>query len=323
VPQIEARKGLWGRYAGAAKPASRLYADREPKYGVAACCLTRTRTRAQVLTIENLQASLPADIQVRGEIHQGGQRYVYDVRVEGEHRVLKLMPEAARARAEREVSIGRRFDHPNLSRIADEELQELEIDGVTFVYFTEQFIDGETLAERTEPMTPCDALSLAGALVSAVTYLWEHHHVVHRDIKPLNIMVKPDATFVLLDIGVARHQDLTTLTVFAGEHQPGTIGYLAPEQLAPLKGREIDYRADLFAIGIVMYQQLTGHLPFDPSSASYRTLLATGIAPDVEDVPPTVGLLLSRLLAPRPHGRFRLDRAAEAVNQAREELGCS
>lgn len=248
---------------------------------------------------------------------------MYEIRVGGERRVLKLMPEAARARAEREVTIGRNFDHPNLSVITDAELQEVEIDDETFVYFTERFIEGTTLAEWTEPMPPCEALDLAAALVSAVTYLWERHHVVHRDIKPLNIMAKPDGTFVLLDIGVARHQDMTTLTVVAGEHQPGTIGYLAPEQLAPLKGREIDYRADLFAIGIVMYEQLTRHLPFDPNSASYRTLLTTGLAPEVEGVPPVVGALLSRLLAPRPHGRFRLDKAAQTIDQAREELGCS
>jgi serine/threonine protein kinase len=274
------------------------------------------------LTIEGLIAALPEEIEVVGQIHVGGQRHVYEISVGGARRVLKLMPEFARARAEREVAIGRNFDHPNLSVITDQELREVDVDGETFVYFTERLVEGATLADRTEGMAPCEALNLAAALVSAVTYLWECHHVVHRDIKPLNIMVKPDGTFVLLDIGVARHQDMTTLTV-AGEHQPGTIGYLAPEQLATLKGREIDYRADLFAIGIVMYQQLTGRLPFDPASASYRTLLTAGLAPDVEGLPPTLGALLSRLLAPRPHGRFRLDRAAETVDQAREELGCS
>lgn len=274
-----------------------------------------------MLTVETLQAALPA-IDVIDEIHKGGQRYVYEVRVGTERRVIKLMPEDARARAEREVSIGRRFDHPNLSRISDDELQDVEVDGVTYVYFTELFIEGETLAAREEPMTSCEALDLGVALIGAVGYLWEQHHVVHRDIKPLNIMVKPDGTFVLLDIGVARHQGMTTLTVVAGEHQPGTIGYLTPEQLAPLKGREIDYRSDLFAIGIVLYEQLTGRLPFDPTTSSYRTLLTTGLAPEVEGLEPEVVRLLSRLLAPRPHGRFRLDKAAEAMNQAREELGC-
>ena len=276
-----------------------------------------------MLTIEGLRAALPDSIELVGHIHAGGQRYVYEDVVAGERRVLKLMPEFARARAEREVAIGRNFDHPNLSTITDDELQEVEIDGETFVYFTERFIEGATLAEATDQMTPCEALDLARSLVRAITYLWERHHVVHRDIKPLNIMVKPDGTFVLLDIGVARHQDLTTLTVAAGEHQPGTIGYLAPEQLAPLKGREIDYRADLFAVGIVVYQQLTGHLPFDPDASSYRTLLTTGLAPEVDGVPTVVGALVSRLLAPRPHGRFRLDKAAQAIDEAREELECS
>lgn len=233
------------------------------------------------------------------------------------------MPEAGRLRAEREVAIGQRFDHPNLSRIADGELREVEVDGEAFVYFTEEFVEGSPLAERSERMDPCDALRMGADLVSAVTYLWERHHVVHRDIKPLNIMVTPERTFVLLDIGVARHQDLTTLTIVAGEHQPGTIGYLAPEQLAPLKGREIDYRADLFAIGIVMYEQLKGRLPFDPTSGSYRTLLSNGLAPDLDGLPEPVTDLVSRLLAPRPHGRFRLDKAAEAIKQAHEDLGCS
>ena len=276
-----------------------------------------------MLTNESLRAALPDHIEVVGHIRSGGQRHVYEVRVAEERCVLKLMPESGRARAEREVTIGRNFDHPNLSTIADEELQELEIDGDPFVYFTERFIEGDTLAARTEPMEPCEALGLAADLVSAVTYLWERHHVVHRDIKPLNIMATPEGVFVLLDIGVARHQDMETLTVDAAEHQPGTIGYLAPEQLAPLKGREIDYRADLFAIGIVMFQQLTGRLPFEPTSASYRTLLTAGLAPEVEGLPPVLGALLSRLLAPHPHGRFRLDKAAGTIDEAREELGCS
>jgi serine/threonine protein kinase len=276
-----------------------------------------------LLTLDGLRAALSNGIDVIREIHIGGQRHVYEVTVGDEPRVLKLMPDHARARAEREVTIGRNFEHPNLSRITDDELHDVEVDGEVFVYFTEDLIEGTTLAERAEAMTPCEALKLAAELTSAVTYLWERHHVVHRDIKPLNIMVTPDGRFVLLDIGVARHQELTTLTVVAGEHQPGTIGYLAPEQLAPLKGREIDYRADLFAIGIVVYEQLTREIPFDPNAASYRTLLTSGLAREIEGIPPVVATLLSRLLAPRPHGRFRLDKAAEAIDIAWEELECS
>ena len=116
---------------------------------------------------------------------------------------------------------------------------------------------------------------------------------------------------------------MTTLTVLALEHQPGTIGYLAPEQLAPLKGREIDYRADLFAVGIVMYEQLKGHLPFEPTAPSYRTLLTTGILLDLEGLDEPIAELLGRPSAPRPHGRYRLDKAEAAIDEAKEALGCS
>lgn len=274
-------------------------------------------------SLAEVNAALPVGIEVRAEIHQGGQRVVYEACVNAEKRVLKLIPASGRARAEREVLIAKGFDHPHLSRVLDEELSEVTIAGNDYVYFTETFIPGEPLAARSERMTPCEALRLAIQLSSAVLYLWERHRVVHRDIKPLNIMERPDGTFVLLDIGVGRHQDRSTLTIVAGDHQPGTIGYLAPEQLAPLKGREIDYRGDFFAIGVVIYEQVTGELPFDPEGASYRTLLTTGVRRELSDQPQPFCAVVDRLLAPRPHGRFRLDRIEPALVSAMEELGCS
>jgi|SRR5919109_596976 serine/threonine protein kinase len=275
-----------------------------------------------MLTLAELSDALGDTFDVLREIHQGGQRAVYEVAVSGDRRVLKLMPEAGRARAEREVGIARSFDHPNLPRVLDETVHELTIGGSDYVYFTETLVEGETLAARSEPMNPCEALELGRQLASAVKYLWERHHVVHRDIKPLNIMVTPEGKYILLDLGVARHQDRSTLTVVAGEHQPGTIGYLAPEQLAPLKGREIDYRADFFCIGIVVFEQLTGHLPFDPAAPSYRTLLMTGNLSGLDEYPPPVAGLLGRLLAPRAHARFRLDRIDDAIRTAMGELEC-
>lgn len=273
-------------------------------------------------TIEELNAALPDNFVIQREIHWGGQRIVYEVTVDAERRVLKLMSDQMRNRAEREVAIGQHFDHPNLSRILETDLQDVSVNGSTYVYFTEEFIEGEPLSAKDQPMEPCEALELAQELISAVTYLWERHHVVHRDIKPLNIMCRPDGVHVLLDIGVARHQGLTTLTVVPGEHQPGTVGYLAPEQLAPLKGREIDYRADLFAIGIVVFEQITGRLPFDPQEDSYRTRLMTGLVTGLDAVISPADALLGRLLAPRPHARFRLDRVAPAVMSVQEDLEC-
>lgn len=270
----------------------------------------------------DLDAALPSEISVVREIRECGQRIVYEIETNGDKRVLKLMNPSARNRAEREVSLAKDFDHPNLARILDDELQEISIGGNDWIYFTEEFVDGEPLDECGSKLDDCEVLQLGVALVDTVTYLWERR-VVHRDIKPANIMVKEDGSFVLLDVGVGRHQDLTSLTV-GGPHGPGTSGYLAPEQLQPLKGRELDYRADLFAIGIVMYEQLTGELPFDPNGASYRTLLTTGVTKDLrEDVPGEMRAVITRMLAPRPHGRYRLDKARQALDDAREKLECS
>lgn len=256
------------------------------------------------------------------EIQTGGQRIVYEVLVGDERRALKLMPAAARNRAEREVALGRTCEHPNLVRILDDELSDVEVGGRSWVYFTETFIDGVSLAERGTGMEPCVALRMARDLTGAIEYLWERK-VVHRDIKPANIMETPDGRFVLLDVGIGRHQERSTITVVAGEHGPGTTGYLSPEQLQPLKGRELDYRSDLFLVGIVMYEQLIGTLPFDPTAVSYRTLLTTGVTSGLDRFPEALAGLLRRLLAPRPHGRYRLDKAQAAIAAVSKELGCS
>lgn len=275
-------------------------------------------------TAEVLDAALPDDIVVERTLYdEGGQRAVYVARKGGTHCVLKLMPEIGRARADREIAIGHTFDHPNLARILDDQLTDIEVGDETFVYFTETLIEGTQLAARDSVLDPCGAMQLADNLISAVTYLWEQHHVVHRDIKPLNIIDRGNDTYVLLDIGVARHKDKSTLTKLGGPHQPGTEGYLAPEQLAPLKGREIDFRADLFAIGIVVFEAVTGRLPFDPDADSYRTLLSTGVLKDIEELPEPLAAFLGRLLAPQPHNRYRLDKAAAAVASTKEALGCS
>jgi serine/threonine protein kinase len=134
-------------------------------------------------TIEQLNDALSENVTVVREIHWGGQRIVYEVTVDNDQRVLKLMPEPGRTRAEREVAIGRSFNHPNLSTVLDQELQDVVIDGTTYVFFTETFIDGVPLSSRSNAMDPCEALRLAEDLVSAVSYLWERHHVVHCDIR--------------------------------------------------------------------------------------------------------------------------------------------
>lgn len=276
---------------------------------------------APLVSLEALAEALPASITPQREIRSGGQRAVYDVVVDGERRVLKLMPADGRDRAEREVGIGRRFEHPGLARVLSG-LEDIEVDGRALVYFTEEFVDGTSLDELSDPLTLCAALDLGLQLVAATEHLYTEHHVVHRDVKPANIMRRADGTFALLDVGVGRHQDLTTLTAHEADHGPGTRGYLAPEQLQPSKGHELDWRTDQFTIGVVLFEILTGRVPFDPRASSYRTLLTTGLVVSWDDVPDVARPLLERLLQAKPHRRFRLGRAAQAIEQCKEAAAC-
>lgn len=269
----------------------------------------------------DFQNKLPEGLTLGRQIHDGGQRKVFEADDRGTEVVIKLMPEDERNRAEREVSIGATFDHPNLPRILDDEVFDVELDGDEFVWFRERFIEGETLEKRIDNYDPCQALSLAGDLIAAVTYLWEKHTVVHRDIKPVNIMVRPDGTFVLIDVGIGRHQTESSIT--SGLFGPGTRGHVAPEQMMPNKGRKLDSRTDLFLIGIVVYQVLVGVRPFRPRKPDYETKLLAGDWPRPEGLPPQIGDLLERLLGHRPHQRPSLAQARDMVNQGKKELACS
>jgi serine/threonine-protein kinase len=231
------------------------------------------------------------------------------------------MNEDAWERAEREVAVGQKFNHPGLSMILSD-LFKIEVEESDYIYFLEEFIEGDSLGAVSQ-MDLCEVLQLGEELIEAVQYLYDEHHLVHRDVKPANIMRRQDGNFVLLDVGVARHQDLDTLTAFNAPHGPGTPGYLAPEQLAASKGHDLDSRADQFAIAIVIFERLCGRLPFDPAAGSYRTLLMTGTVGKWDGVPDVVRPLLGRMLQPKPHRRYRPGYVTAAIEQAKEGAGCS
>jgi serine/threonine-protein kinase len=271
--------------------------------------------------LDELKAKLPDSVEIAAQIYDGGQRKVYRATSEREGVVVKLMPDESRERAEREVSIGSTFDHPNLARILDEEVNEIELAGHDYVWFREEFIEGETLDKRTDRYDLCQAIALATDLTAAVTYLWEEHQVVHRDIKPLNIIRRPDGSFVLLDVGIGRHQGDTSIT--SGALGPGTRGHIAPEQITPNKGRTLDGRTDLFLIGIVIFDVLCGQLPFRSNQPDYETKLLAGDWPRPQGLPAQLSELLERFLSRHPHQRPSLSQAAEMIDRAKDDLKCS
>lgn len=165
----------------------------------------------------------------------------------------------------REVEMARRVRHPNVCRVFD-----LVVDG-GLVFLTMEFLEGETLAaylRREGALSERRALPLVRQMVAGLAAAHEQG-VIHRDFKPGNVMVVPradgPARAVITDFGMARtssDQRRTTVTV-ASTMGFGTPAYMAPEQVS---GEPAERRADIYALGVVLYELLTGELPFSDES---------------------------------------------------------
>jgi serine/threonine protein kinase len=175
-------------------------------------------------------------------------------------------------RFEAEVRLLARLHHPNLLSVFDAG----EHEGVPFVVL--QYVEGSTLAERLAagPLRSDEVQRLGIDLASALDYV-HRHRVVHRDVKPSNILMDSEGRALLGDFGVAVLLDATRLTTDAGTI--GTAAYLAPEQAT---GHDVDGRADTYALGLVLLEALTGEVAF---TGSLTEVVSAKLSRD-PDVPP-------------------------------------
>jgi serine/threonine protein kinase len=236
---------------------------------------------------ETSRMPMPAAIQagqwlgpyrIEGLLGRGGMGVVYRARHEGEGRTvaLKVLREelaaddAFRRRLAHEARAAAGVEHPNLAPV----LEAGEADGQ--LYLAVRYVDGPSLAERllTGGPLPTDELVRLGSDVCAGLDALHGQGIVHRDVKPGNILLDTDGTAVLGDFGLAKHRAWTVLT---GTGQVlGTLGYLAPELI---RGEPASPRSDLYALGCVLYQCLAGALPF-----AGRGVLRMGMA-HLEEAP--------------------------------------
>lgn len=176
------------------------------------------------------------------------------------------------------------------------------------VWYSEPYLAGGTLFDRMKsgPLPPDEVHDLARCLFMAVEAMWGGTSpFVHRDIKPKNIGYTADGTVVLIDLGVALFTQMTSITS-SSVVGPGTNIYAAPEQFDIRRLATIDFRTDLFQIGIVLVECLTGKHPFKSSTDYYRAL--TGFDPGtLTGVAMSDGLrrTIPRLLASHQGRRFR------------------
>src|SRR5262245_35711326 len=197
-------------------------------------------------------------------IGRGGMGVVYKARQPKLDRIvaLKVLPaEAGRdamfaERFAREARALAKLNHPGIVAIYEFG------DAGPFYYFIMEFVDGVSLRQmiQARQLKPGDALNLVVQICEALQFA-HNQGVVHRDIKPGNILVDRAGRLKIADFGIAKLLDPkaedTTLT--GSHHMMGTPHYMAPEQMA--HPQEVDHRADLYSLGVVFYEMLTGELP--------------------------------------------------------------
>jgi serine/threonine-protein kinase len=200
---------------------------------------------------------------------QGGMNDAYKARDRQTGRLVVLKipfssligDPATYSRYQRELEIGKRLHHPNLQQLLDEGRLD---DGVA-PYLVLDYVDGVLLREylrQKAPLPVDEAIRIAVQLADALQYCHEQG-VIHRDLKPENILIQPDGTVKLVDFGIALLQGARRLTFRRLTTGFGTPDYMAPEQV---QGERGDARTDVYALGIMLYEMLTGEVPYHGDS---------------------------------------------------------
>jgi eukaryotic-like serine/threonine-protein kinase len=255
--------------------------------------------------------------EIEARLGQGGMGTVYRARdtVLGRTVAIKVLTADAIGDAEaaprilREARAASRLNHPNIVT-----LHELGRSGET-EFLVMEYVEGSPLTALIEPAgLPVDRVVDYSAQIADALAAAHEAGLVHRDVKPGNVMVMPTGRVKVLDFGLARHlpaspadETRAATAEFATRHGvAGTIGYMAPEQI---EGRPADARSDVFALGVVIFELLIGHRPFRGDTA-WATMNATmnSEAPDIarlrSDTPSTLVRIVSRALARDPANRY-------------------
>ena len=240
-----------------------------------------------------------------------------------------------RTRFRLEAQAASRMANPTIVRVYDAgEDSEVDPSGTVHPvpYIVMELVHGELLkdiiADGPVPLT--DALRYTDGILEALEYS-HRAGVVHRDIKPGNVMVTPEGQIKVMDFGIARAVSDSSTTVAETTNIIGTAAYFSPEQA---KGEAVDARADLYSTGVVLYELLTGRPPFrgeTPVAVAYQHVSEQPATPSElnEDLPRALDLVALRALAKDPFQRFQtaaefraaLDAANDGREPSKQELG--
>src|SRR5215218_3046667 len=220
-----------------------------------------------------------------------------------------------RERFRREAQAAAGLTHPNIVGIFDR----AEWDGTPYIAM--ELVDGRTLKELvTErgPLEPGVAVNLTEQILRALGYA-HRRGIVHRDVKPQNVILDGEGQAKVADFGIARagHSEMTETGAIVG-----TVQYLSPEQA---HGHPVDRRTDLYSAGIVLYELLTGHVPFDgeaPVSIALKHVNERPVPPGQlrPGIPPALEAVVLRALEKDPNLRYQsAEEFIAALEQARRQ----
>ena len=256
--------------------------------------------------------------QLRDLLGEGGMASVYlayDSALDRQVAIKTLHTELGREqsfreRFRREAQAVAKLTHTNIVSVFD--TGEDDLDGATMPYIVMEYVEGEPLGSMLHAdiqqygAMPADKALKITADVLAALEVSHEMGLVHRDIKPGNVMMTKRGVVKVMDFGIARAMQSGVTSMTQTGMVVGTPQYLSPEQAL---GRGVDARSDLYSVGIMLFQLLTGRLPFDadsPLAIAYAHVQEEPVAPSSvnRSMPPAVDALVARALKKNPNERF-------------------
>jgi serine/threonine-protein kinase len=204
-------------------------------------------------------------------------------------------------RFKREQEIGQELDHPGIVKTFNGEQR-------SRLYMVMEWVDGRllrTILNDEKKLPPERAVKISSAILDALDYMHKRG-IIHRDLKPENVMVDADDKVKLIDFGIAMKEDARRLTFVNVSSMLGTPDYISPEQV---KGARGDQRSDIYAVGIMLYEMLTGRVPYVGSNplAVMNERVLNDVKPPRElnpEISPELEEILFRALEREPRHRY-------------------
>jgi eukaryotic-like serine/threonine-protein kinase len=223
-------------------------------------------------------------------------------------------------RFQREQEIGRKLDHPYVMKVFSDDQR-------SDVYMVMEWVEGRLLRQilREQGKLPIDrAVRLSAKIAQALDYI-HAHGVVHRDLKPENIMVNGDDEIKLIDFGIAGNEGSRRLTFAKLSQLMGTPDYISPEQV---KGKRGDGRSDIYALGVMLYEMLSGKVPFEGPNAfaiMNERLLNNPVPPREIDskISPQLQEIIYRAIERDPKNRYAAAREMVWDLEHQDQVGVS